>query len=171
MSKVVACLACDLKGAIGLGDKLPWRFKNELKHFKELTTNKHILMGSKTFRSLPNILTSRTVYVLTRNSNAKFKNAITVNSVDEFLELSKDQDEVFICGGKELYESTQHICDSMIVSVIQSICKADVYFESDRSIKWITDDSKTKEILSDDGLRAIVLYMDKYIAPLTVKED
>ena len=90
--------ACDMNNAIGKNGDLPWRQSTDLQHFKQITLGGTIVMGRKTWESLPGKLPDREHLVMTR-SNRDDIEAITYEGV---LELSKKR-EIFIIGGGEIY--------------------------------------------------------------------
>ena len=90
--------ACDMNNAIGKNGDLPWRQSTDLQHFKQITLGGTIVMGRKTWESLPGKLPNREHLVMSR-SNRDDVETITYEGV---LELSKKQ-EIFIIGGGEIY--------------------------------------------------------------------
>ena len=90
--------ACDMNNAIGKNGDLPWRQSTDLQHFKQITLGGTIVMGRKTWESLPGKLPDREHLVMTR-SNRDDVETITYEGV---LELSKER-EIFIIGGGEIY--------------------------------------------------------------------
>ena len=90
--------ACDMNNAIGKNGDLPWRQSTDLQHFKQITLGGTIVMGRKTWDSLPGKLPDREHLVMTR-SNRDDVETITYEGV---LELSKKR-EIFIIGGGEIY--------------------------------------------------------------------
>ena len=90
--------ACDMNNAIGKNGELPWRQSTDLQHFKQITLGGTIVMGRKTWESLPGKLPDREHLVMTR-SNRDDVETITYEGV---LELSKKR-EIFIIGGGEIY--------------------------------------------------------------------
>ena len=90
--------ACDMNNAIGKNGDLPWRHSTDLQHFKQISLGGTIVMGRKTWESLPGKLPDREHLVMTR-SNRDDIETITYEGV---LELSKKR-EIFIIGGGEIY--------------------------------------------------------------------
>lgn len=85
--------ACDMKGAIGKDGDLPWRQSSDLQHFKRVTMSKTIVMGRKTWDSLPKALPGRRNIVMSRSS----RDDIEVLDFDEVLALGEDE-EIMIIG-------------------------------------------------------------------------
>ena len=92
--------AADKQGAIGKDGALPWRQSTDLLHFKQVTLNKTVVMGRKTWDSLGKPLPNRRNIVMTRQDDF---DAAERMDVDQVLSLSKDE-EVVIIGGGEIYD-------------------------------------------------------------------
>lgn len=89
-------------GVIGRDGDLPWRLPADLKRFKALTMDKPMIMGRKTFESLPGLLPGRRHIVLTRDADWQSDGAEIAGSVESALELARSED-VSIVGGAEIY--------------------------------------------------------------------
>ncbi|SNS50690.1 dihydrofolate reductase [Sphingomonas laterariae] len=88
---------------IGKDGKLPWRLPEDLKRFKERTMGKPMVMGRKTFESLPGLLPGRRHIVLTRDTGWAAAGAETAHSVDEAIAIAGDVEEIAVIGGAEIY--------------------------------------------------------------------
>ena len=96
--------AVSKNNGIGLNNKLLWYNKDDLKRFKELTIGHSIIMGRKTFESLPNgALPNRKNIVLTREKNYSNKNIFVANNINDAIQLTKNDSNPFIIGGGEIY--------------------------------------------------------------------
>ena len=95
---IIFIYACDLNGAIGKDGDLPWRQSSDLQHFKRITLGGTIVMGRKTWESLPGKLPGRRNIVMSRS----IRDDIEQMNYDEVISLSEQQD-VFIIGGGEIY--------------------------------------------------------------------
>ena len=89
-------VACDRNGAIGKGGSLPWRQSTDLQHFKHITLGGTIVMGRKTWDSLPGKLPERKHIVMSRSD----VEGIEVMNYDQIMAL---QEDLFIIGGGEIY--------------------------------------------------------------------
>lgn len=115
---------------LGKNNDLIWRFKDDMKFFKEMTMGHHMIMGRKTFESLPKLLDGRKHLVLTR-SNLKFPEEVDVyKSVGEFIDAYKDsEEEVFDIGGATIYKELLEYASKLYLTEIDAEDKeADVYF-------------------------------------------
>jgi dihydrofolate reductase len=99
---VVFYVARSDNGIIGRDGGLPWRLPEDLKHFKALTMGKPMIMGRKTFESLPGLLPGRRHIVLTRDTGWSADGAERAGTVDEALALA-EAPEVAVIGGAEIY--------------------------------------------------------------------
>tara|TARA_A100001234_G_scaffold217097_1_gene224004 strand:- start:3049 stop:3516 length:468 start_codon:yes stop_codon:yes gene_type:complete len=95
---IIFIYACDQNGAIGKDGDLPWRQSTDLQHFKRITLGGTIVMGRKTWESLPSKLPGRRNVVMSRSERSD----VEILSYEEVITLSKEQD-VFIIGGGEIY--------------------------------------------------------------------
>ena len=96
---IIMIYACDENNAIGKDGDLPWRQSTDLQHFKSITSGGTIVMGRKTWESLPGKLPDRRHIVLTRGSRSDVETA----TFDDILEMATSQD-IFVIGGGEIYE-------------------------------------------------------------------
>ena len=98
-------------GVIGVDNKLPWNLPEDLKRFKELTTNNVVIMGRKTFESLGKPLPKRTTIIITRNLNYKVEGCIVVNSLENAIIEAREDDNPYILGGGEIYRQALDYAD------------------------------------------------------------
>lgn len=129
---------------LGRNNDLIWHLKEDMKFFKEKTTNHKIIMGRKTLESLPKLLPNRHHIVLT-SSGLDNPNIETYKSMKKLLENTKDlNEEIFIIGGASIYKEFIDIADKMYLTEIDEECNdATVYFPYFDKKEW------TREIISD----------------------
>ena len=121
-------VAVDLNGCIGLNGKMPWHIKEELKHFKEYTWGKKVLIGRKTFAGLYKPLENRYHYILT-GSNFQIDDGEIVTNLDDLIHQYKNSDEeLVVIGGAQVYKQLLNHVDKMVISVIQEEYEGDTYF-------------------------------------------
>jgi len=120
--------AVSKNNVIGKNGKIPWKIPGEQKRFKELTTGKTIIMGRKSFEEIGKPLPNRNIIIVSRTKNYSFENCITVDSLSKAFEISKDEEEVFIAGGAQLYEATLPYADYLYLTIIDKFFDGDVYF-------------------------------------------
>ncbi|HYD91719.1 MAG TPA: dihydrofolate reductase, partial [Flavobacterium sp.] len=85
--------------ALGKDNRMIWHLPDDFKRFKQLTSGHHIIMGRKTFESLPGMLPNRTHVIITRQKDFTADECIVVNSLEEAIEACKGDKEVFVIGG------------------------------------------------------------------------
>jgi dihydrofolate reductase len=113
---------------IGKNNKLPWKLPADLKHFKELTLGKPIIMGQKTFESIGKPLPGRTNIILSLDENFKPSGCIVAHSLQEALEATKGAKEVMIAGGASVYKQFLPLADRLYLTLIDADFEGDAYF-------------------------------------------
>ena len=108
--RITLVVARAQNGVIGRGGGLPWHIPADLKRFKALTMGSAMVMGRKTFDSLPGILPGRRHIVITRDSGWEADGAEVAHSLEEALALSGD-DPVSVIGGAAIFELFLPIAD------------------------------------------------------------
>lgn len=128
-------------GAIGKDNDLIWYLSNDLKRFKTLTTGHTIIMGRKTFESLPKgALPNRTNVVLTKNKDLCLANCEMVYSFEEIIEkYSSDLEEHFIIGGGHLYTALLPFANRIYLTQVHQKFDADVFFPDFDLHAWETE--------------------------------
>lgn len=118
MSKLSLIVAMDKNGLIGKDNSLPWSLPEDLKYFRKTTTGHSIVMGRKTFESLGRPLPNRTNIVLTRDHNFQAEGCLVVTDIQEVLQICENE-EVFIIGGKQVYELFFPYVDKLYITKIE----------------------------------------------------
>lgn len=113
---------------LGKKNSLIWHLPDDLKFFKETTMGKTVIMGRKTFESLPKALPGRKNIVISSNKNLKLEGAAVATSLEDGLNLS-DTDEIFVIGGESIYKAFLNMADKIYLTEIDAAddC-ADVFF-------------------------------------------
>jgi len=103
-SPVIALVAAAAQnGVIGSDNRLPWHLPADLKHFKQVTMGKPVVMGRKTFESIGRALPGRTNIVITQSRDYTAPGCLVVNTLDQALAAAGDGGEIMIIGGATLY--------------------------------------------------------------------
>lgn len=127
MINIIVATAND--NVIGRDNELPWHSKEDLKYFKEKTSGHPIIMGRKTFESLPSLLSNRHHVVISRQANDNEDNVSWVNSMQEALLLATSLDEeVFFIGGGSVYKQALGYTDRIYITRINLDVDGDTYF-------------------------------------------
>jgi len=138
MTNISIIVAIAKLNAIGQNNDLLAYIPNDLKRFKALTTGHAVIMGRKTFESLPNgALPNRRNIVISRNLELKLDKAEVVSSTDLALKLCKDEDEVFVIGGATVYEAFLPKANNLYLTLInQYFHDADTFFPEVNPDEW-----------------------------------
>jgi dihydrofolate reductase len=130
-------------GVIGAGGKLPWRLRSDLQHFKRVTMGHPVIMGRKTWESLPiKPLPGRLNIVLSQNGELTCKGAVVVPTLDEALELATEQaeddafDRVFVIGGDAIYRLALPQAAEVILSEVDADVAGDAHFPDLDPAAW-----------------------------------
>jgi len=134
---VTIIVAAAENNVIGNENKLIWHLSDDLKRFKDLTKGHHVIMGRKTFESMPKALPNRTNVIITRRKDYIAENAIVVNSLEEALKVSYDDPQPFIIGGGEIYEMSINISDKIELTRVHHNFEGDTIFPEIDNEKWI----------------------------------
>ena len=121
---------------IGRDGGLPWHIPGDLKIFKKITMGKPIIMGRKTFESMPKALPNRTNIVLTKNKNYHAEGALVAKTIEEALTLAKEDSQPFIIGGAQIYSLFMDHCNRIELTRVHHDFEADVFFPKIDTSKW-----------------------------------
>ena len=114
---------------IGKDNELLWHISEDLKRFKRLTSGNTVIMGKKTWESLPRRpLPDRKNIVLTDNPQETIVNSVTAYSIDDALSKCRPDEEIFIIGGGSIYRQFLPIADRLYITHVHKKAPADIYF-------------------------------------------
>lgn len=125
---ITIVVARDVFGLIGKDNKLPWHCKEDLQRFKSITMGKRIVMGRKTFESLPRMLPGRKHVVLTRDVNFSHEDVEVFHSIDDLLVTYEGKEDLYIIGGAEIYNQFIDKFDVIEMTVMKGEYDGDTYF-------------------------------------------
>ena len=138
---------------IGFGNELLWSIPADMKRFKNLTYGNTVIMGKKTWDSLPKKpLPGRTNIVITDNPLDKFEGSITVFSIEEALKVCKENAENFIIGGGSIYRQFMPVADRLYITHIHKKAPADIYFPEIKSDVWEPVEIEDHKAIEDQDL-------------------
>lgn len=123
---------------LGANNNLIWHFIEDMDFFRETTTGHPIVMGRKTYLSLPKMLPDRTHIVLTRSGASLSPEVLTLPSIEEFLDLAKNIDtDFYVIGGGTIYKEFLPLTNKMLLTEIDdSYPKADTFFPEFNKDEW-----------------------------------
>lgn len=149
---------------IGGDNKLLWHISDDLKRFKEITMGKTIIMGRKTFESLPGVLPGRHHVVLTRDENFKIDSdeVTVIHNFQTVLDKYSNSDEdVFIIGGGEMYSMAFPYCQKLFLTKIKKSFKGDTYFPDIDFCHWKITYSSGENKDQKNGLEYEFINLDR----------
>lgn len=126
---------------IGKDNKMLYHIPKDLAFFKRKTVNHVIIMGRKTFESLPGMLPNREHWVITRDPS--FNKARSFNSIDDVLEAIDPNVDYYIIGGGEIYKQFIPYADCLYITEVDDFKVGDVRFPSIDMTKWNLSVSRT----------------------------
>ncbi|MCD4745074.1 MAG: dihydrofolate reductase [Bacteroidales bacterium] len=137
MKNISIIVAVAENNAIGKDNKLLWHISDDLKRFKKLTTGHIVIMGKKTFDSLPNgALPNRTNIVITDDINDRFEDCIMAYSIEDALDKSDDNKEIFIIGGGSIYKQFLKYANKLYLTKVHKSFEGDVFFPEIDINEW-----------------------------------
>ena len=137
---------------IGNNNKLIWHIPKDLIRFKKLTLNHAVIMGRKTFESLPNPLPNRLNIVVTRDINYNNNGIVVCKSIEEALTHCKNDSQPFIIGGGEIYKQTISIVDKIELTRVYKDFEGDTYFPEIPEEKFKLVREETNESNGDEKI-------------------
>ena len=125
-------------GVIGNDNKMPWHLPEDLAHFKRITLGQPVIMGRKTWDSLPERfrpLPGRLNIVVTRQPNWQAKGALRAPSIEDAMRLCGDVPDAWIMGGAEIYRQAEPLASTAVVTEIDADFEGDA-FAPDLGAGW-----------------------------------
>lgn len=137
---------------LGKNNDLIWHFKEDMKFFKDTTMGHTVVMGRKTFESLPKALPGRKNIVISSNAEYQAQGATVVTSVEQALQIA-DNEEIFVIGGGKIYAEFLPYADKLYLTEIDAECEdADTYFPQFNKSEYI------KEIINYYDIDGVEFY-------------
>jgi dihydrofolate reductase len=137
--EIVFVVAIAENGVIGAGNAIPWRLKSDMARFKALTIGKPVIMGRRTFESLPRPLRDRTNIVITRDADYRATGAIVTTSAAEAGAVARGDAlrrsvaEIAVIGGAEIYRQWLDRADRLEITEVHARPEGDTYFDIDKA--------------------------------------
>jgi dihydrofolate reductase len=129
-------------GAIGIGGDLPWRLSTDLKQFRKVTLGKPVIMGRRTFMSLPRVLDHRVNIVLTRNAAFVAPGAVMAYNLEEALDVARKEaanagvDEIMVIGGDDVFRAVMPLAKRIYLTEVHAQPHADTWFKDFNLKDW-----------------------------------
>lgn len=119
------------ENVIGKDNKLIWHLSEDLKRFKSITSGHTMLMGRKTFESLPGVLPNRKHVIITRDNNYSVNSdqVSIITDLDSFIKEHENCDEeIFVIGGAEIYKQLLPHCSKLYLTRVHKSFEGDTFF-------------------------------------------
>ena len=135
---ISAIVAVAKNNVIGKDNDIPWYLPSDLKYFKKMTLDHHIIMGRKSFESIGRPLPKRTNIIITRNPFFIASNCLVTRTIEEALMIAQnnDESEVFIIGGAQIYDLSKDYWDRLYLTEVDTEVEGDVLFPEIDLTKW-----------------------------------
>jgi len=117
-------------GVIGKDNQMPWHLPEDLAHFKRVTLGQPVIMGRKTWDSLPakfRPLPGRLNIVVTRQSDWQAEGALRAGSIEKGMDLCGDAPDAWIMGGAEIYRQAEPLASTAVVTEIEADFEGDAW--------------------------------------------
>lgn len=131
---IIAALADNR--VIGIDNRLPWRLPADLQHFKRITMGKPMIMGRKTWESLPGLLPGRPHIVVTRDRDYVAEGAQAVHSLEQAFAVYPDAAELMLVGGANLYAQAIPLAAKMYLTEVHASPEGDAFFPEFDPSPW-----------------------------------
>ena len=151
MRKITIIVAASENSVIGYKNALPWNISEDLKYFKKITINHSVIMGRKTFESIGKPLKDRRNIVISRDKTLKIEGVEVVNSLDDAIFRTKDQNEIFIIGGEQIYKMAMPFATNMHITKVYTNIEGDAFFPTFDEREWKI--LSQKDLESNEGLK------------------
>jgi len=129
-------VAIGKNNVIGNKNSLPWKLPADMKHFKELTLGKPVIMGRKTFESIGKPLPKRINIIITGDEGYKAEGCVVAHSLDEALKAAGTAEEIMIIGGAQIYKEFLPKANKMYLTLIDADFGGDAYFPEYKIEEW-----------------------------------
>ncbi len=134
--EIVIIVAASENRVIGINNTLPWHISEDLKRFKALTKGYPIVMGRKTYESLPKKpLPYRENIVITRNRSLEMGHKIC-HSLEEAVAHCAGKEKLFICGGAAIYREALPLADTIELTLVHQSIEGDTFFPEIDDSQW-----------------------------------
>jgi dihydrofolate reductase len=130
---------------IGMDNKLLWHISDDLKHFKQITQGHTVVMGKKTFESLPiKPLPKRKNIIITDIPNEVIEGCQMAYSINDAIEKMDEEAENFVIGGASIYRQFFGLSDKLYITRVNTQLEADTFFPEINESEWeLTQESET----------------------------
>ena len=133
---IILVAAASENNVLGKDNALPWRLPLDFKHFKNITSGQHIIMGRKTFESLPTQLTNRTHIVITRQMDYNCEGCILVHDLKTAIDKVPVDQHAYVVGGGDIFDMAINLADKIELTRVHTTIEGDAFFPEIDAKKW-----------------------------------
>lgn len=159
MLSIIACIS-QTNRAIGYQNRLLFHIKSDLTRFRELTTGHTIIMGRKTYESLPNGALPHRRNIVVSNNMKEMEGCEVYPNLEAALKAAESPQEIFIIGGESIYRQSLHVARKLYLTVVDDAPQqADAFFPEINPEEW---ELIEKEMRNENGLSfSFLTYLKK----------
>jgi dihydrofolate reductase len=139
MPEIVVIAAVARNRVIGKDNRLLWNIPEDMAHFKALTSGHTVIMGRKTWESLPprfRPLPGRRNIVISRQADYAAPGAETANSLENALKLASTAATAFVIGGEQIYRQAMAVADRLEITKVDQEPEGDAWFPEIAAVDW-----------------------------------
>lgn len=133
---IILVAAASENNVLGKDNALLWRLPLDFKHFKNITSGQHIIMGRKTFESLPTQLTNRTHIVITRQMDYNCEGCILVHDLKTAIDKVPVDQHAYVVGGGDIFDMAINLADKIELTRVHTTIEGDAFFPEIDAKKW-----------------------------------
>ncbi len=139
---IALVVAVAANGAIGRGGDLPWRLSSDLRYFRKVTMGKPVIMGRRTFKSLPRVLDGRLNIVLSRDLGFVADGAVMAHSLEDALDVARASaartgaPEIMVIGGEDVFRAVLPQAGRIYLTEVHAKPHADTWFPPFDPTEW-----------------------------------
>jgi dihydrofolate reductase len=134
--KIAIVVAMADNRVIGRDNQLPWHLPADLRHFRQVTIGKPVLMGRKTHESIGRPLPERTNIVVTRDRSYEAPGCVVAHSIESALKAAGDREEVMVIGGADFYRQLLPKADRLYLTLVHAEFEGDARFPELDDREW-----------------------------------
>ena len=162
MSRIALVVAVSRNGVIGRAGGLPWHISSDLKRFKAITMGKPIIMGRKTWESLPKKpLPGRQNIVITRQKNYQAEGAVIVSDTAFAVAAARSAEEIAVIGGGEIYHMFFTGADRIYLTEVDLEVEGDTRFPPIEPDQWLETEREIHSRGPNDSASFILRVLDR----------
>jgi len=134
--KISLIAAMARNGIIGINNTLPWSLPADLKHFKEITMGKPVIMGRKTYESIGRPLPGRLNIIISQNRDYSVEGCQVAHSIDDAFAAAEKYDEAMVIGGASFYKQALAYANRLYLTIIDEDFEGDATFPEFDKDEW-----------------------------------